>query len=705
MDDPSSLPPPDIRRRRGRRWRPQPQLPTEEIRLWMLRILSDGGGFLRIPPSERDDLLVRLELGEAIANLTMTDRSTPEELRVAVDLLASELKALEEKSPRGGWAGENARMVGDGVGLSEVETEVFALAIAASADEALGELLGNRRMARTRAELIQIIACALKLSPQEVRDAIVKQSGARSLRLFQLSYQTHHTSPLSLSDAMGDVLLEPLESAAEFLSHFVETSRASQLQAQDYAHIEQDLELVRRLIADALKQNTRGMNVLIYGAPGTGKTEFARCVLQMNGACGHEVSLEDSDGDAVCGPDRLTRYAVAQQMLREQASSVMVFDELEDAFPMQSSFFGPVRKSGALKAWTNRLLEDNPRPTIWISNEIEQIDPAFVRRFALRIEITSPPQSVRRRLAARYTDGLSVNRELLDRIARDERILPAHIEQAAMVTRAARSGDNVDDGPMLRRVLDHNQRALGQNGTLKLEHGNILRHDIELVNASVDIGQLAAGLRRSGSGRLCFYGPPGTGKTALAAHLAQHLDLALLEYRASDLLGMYVGQTEKNVAKMFARAKSNKSVLLIDEADSFLRDRKGADRSWEATLVNEMLTQIEHHEGIVVCTTNMLDQLDPAALRRFDVKVEFTWLTRVQARKLFCVATGAPVDDAAVESSLAALRTLTPGDFASVLRRLRIMGTTPTPGELIVMLAAEVDLKREGSGRSLGFLS
>lgn len=703
MDEPFSLTAQAMRRRHGRRWRPKFQLPTEEVRLWLLRILSDGGAFARIAPSEREEVLARLDLTDAVAKLTTGKRSPVEELRVALEVLAGELQTLEAKPQGRGWASENARMVGGGVGLSDVETQVFGLAIGACADEALGELLGNRRMARTRTELIQVIACALKLSPQQVRNAVAKQSGARSLRLFQVSYQTHHSSPLSLSDAMGEVLLEPLESAAEFLSHFVETSRPSQLQVQDFAHIEQDVELVQRLIADALKRSARGINVLIYGAPGTGKTELARCVLQMIGARGHEVSLEDADGDAVTGPDRLTRYAVAQQMLREQATSVMLFDELEDAFPTQSFFHGPVRKSGSLKAWTNRLLEDNPRPTIWISNEIEQIDPAFVRRFALRIEITSPPQSVRRRMAAHYTDGLSVNGELLDRIAQDERILPAHIEQAAMVTRAARSADNVDDGPTLRRVLDHNQRALGDRGTLKREQADILRHDIELVNASVDIRQLAAGLSRNGSGRLCFYGPPGTGKTALAAHLAQDLDLPLLEYRASDLLGMYVGQTEKNIANMFARAKGDKCVLLIDEADSFLRDRQGAARSWEATLVNEMLTQIEHHEGILVCTTNMLDQLDPAALRRFDIKVAFTWLTRAQARKLLCVATGAELDDATVESSLADLRTLTPGDFASVLRRLRIMGTTPTPRELVALLAEEVERKREGNGRTMGF--
>jgi SpoVK/Ycf46/Vps4 family AAA+-type ATPase len=258
-------------------------------------------------------------------------------------------------------------------------------------------------------------------------------------------------------------------------------------------------------------------------------------------------------------------------------------------------------------------------------------------------------------------------------------------------------------------VLDHNQRALGGHAELARPRRDVLEHDLDLVNASLDVRNLAAGLGRTGSGRLCFYGPPGTGKTALAAQLAKLLGLTLQEHRASDLLGPYVGETERNIARMFARARAEKCLLLLDECDSFLRDRRGAQRSWEATLVNEMLTQVEHHEGILVCTTNLLEQIDSAALRRFDFKVEFSWLKNEQAWKLFgtamsaCGGTIPPEDKAALQAEVAELRCLTPGDFAAVMRSLSILGGAVSPSDLLELLKAEVERKYETRRKIVGF--
>ena len=81
-------------------------------------------------------------------------------------------------------------------------------------------------------------------------------------------------------------------------------------------------------------------------------------------------------------------------------------------------------------------------------------------------------------------------------------------------------------------------------------------------------------LKTRGHGSLCFYGPPGSGKTALAEHLAQALGRPLLVRQASDLLSKYLGETEQNMAAMFREAESEGALLLLDEADSFLQDRR-----------------------------------------------------------------------------------------------------------------------------------
>lgn len=79
----------------------------------------------------------------------------------------------------------------------------------------------------------------------------------------------------------------------------------------------------------------------------------------------------------------------------------------------------------------------------------------------------------------------------------------------------------------------------------------------------------------------------------MARHIAETVGLPLNIKRASQLLDMYVGESEKNIAKMFADAERQGAILLLDEADSLLGDRSQARHQWEITQVNEMLTQME----------------------------------------------------------------------------------------------------------------
>ncbi len=76
-------------------------------------------------------------------------------------------------------------------------------------------------------------------------------------------------------------------------------------------------------------------------------------------------------------------------------------------------------------------------------------------------------------------------------------------------------------------------------------------------------------------------------------------------------------------------------MLLLDEADSFLRSRKDAQQSWEITQVNELLTQMESFSGIFICSTNLVTTMDEASLRRFDYKIRFNYLKPEQSWALF----------------------------------------------------------------------
>jgi len=133
--------------------------------------------------------------------------------------------------------------------------------------------------------------------------------------------------------------------------------------------------------------------------------------------------------------------------------------------------------------------------------------------------------------------------------------------------------------------------------------------------------------------RIIFYGAAGTGKTITALAMGKSLKKQVLSFDCSKILSMYVGESEKNVRKIFddykelcMKAKSQ-PILLLNEADQFLSNRVSGQISGSDKMHNQMqnifLEQIENFDGILIATTNLLDNIDKAFSRRFNYKIEF----------------------------------------------------------------------------------
>ena len=177
------------------------------------------------------------------------------------------------------------------------------------------------------------------------------------------------------------------------------------------------------------------------------------------------------------------------------------------------------------------------------------------------------------------------------------------------------------------------------------------------------------------------------------------------------------------MARMFKEAQREQAVLLLDEADSFLQNRQTAVRNYEVSEVNEMLQGMERFDGIFICTTNLFDRIDEAALRRFSFKLRFLPLTGPQRLRMFATeALGwipdASLTDAAALDSEAALRVdaslaqrlgrlelLAPGDFAVVKRQALLLGESPSPEEFLDQLEREHRAKPDVKfSKPVGFL-
>ena len=198
---------------------------------------------------------------------------------------------------------------------------------------------------------------------------------------------------------------------------------------------------------------------------------------------------------------------------------------------------------------------------------------------------------------------------------------------------------------------------------------------------------------------ILFYGAPGTGKTELVKHIARSLNRKLVIKRASEILNCFVGGTEQNIREMFREAEEKKAILFLDEADSFLQERSGADHSWEVTQVNELLTQMENFKGIFIAATNFDGTLDTASRRRFALKVKFGYLKPEGIEKLW----QAFFPSVAMPDAARSLRMLTPGDFNAAYSTLRFYDKSELTADVVMQaLKSEIAYKDGREGRTMG---
>jgi len=572
-------------------------------------------------------------------------------------------------------------------------------------------------------EAYAAIAEVAGVNASEVGEALRAGSRLERIGLVENLISEHNITDLAdlmkVSEKLPPVLMREYRDRNELMAVFTRPSAKSALSAHDFSFVEDEAQVLVTLLRAAVARKEPGVNVLLYGPPGTGKTELAKVVAQAAGLELFEVEYADRDGNSLSGRDRYRSLQIAQVFLKGSEQAALLFDEVEDVFPPISTEAAqlmaraeqvPSPTSGSVsgKAWVNQILESNAVPTLWVTNRIEQIDPAFRRRFAYHLELKSPPPGAREQLVRKTLEGVSVSDAFTAKLAGRKGLTPAQIRTAVRFAALAMT-ENASVESLIERQLKNADLALGTQGELGARR-SVTTYDLDMLNVETrfEVPRIVEALKARGHGTLCFYGAPGTGKTALAEHIAKAIGRPLIIKQASDLMSKYVGETEQNMAAMFKEAEAEKAVLLLDEADSFLQDRRGAQRTYEVTEVNEMLQGMERFDGIFVCTTNLLDRLDQAALRRFTFKIKFMPLTAEQRERMFvteALAGDASLLTGEIRQRLIRMPQLCPGDFAAVKRQVDILAVEFSAAEFLDQLDAEHRIKPEvRESRGMGFV-
>ena len=320
------------------------------------------------------------------------------------------------------------------------------------------------------------------------------------------------------------------------------------------------------------------------------------------------------------------------------------------------------------------------------------MDEAIIRRFDYVLEFKTPPKKIRKKFLLKYAD---LSPKTIKILSSHKYLTPAVIERNIKVWKSCSN-----DEKTLIRMINNTLTAQGYSKIMKKKSKkkkfNLPNfYNPKFINSDENLENIIDGLKENPQARICLYGIAGTGKSAFGKYIAKKLSKEVIIKKGSDLLGMFVGESEKNIANAFKEAKDKKAVLIFDEVDSFLQDRNNAYRNWEISQVNEMLTQMEEFDGVFIATTNLIDNLDKASLRRFDIKIEFKALNPNQLQELFvsvCKELKIEIDKNILDK-VRYLNNVTLGDFGMIMRQNRFNKITLSKN-LYNKLKQETNLKQ-----------
>lgn len=656
----------------------------------------------RQPPSRVARALASADIVSLLVRTLQENRGDEEDVKQVVSTWCRTWRApTRPVAARVDAVGANLEVLTRLLGLEPLERDIVRLALELRLEPLLSDLfrqLGTLGLTRRGGA----VAAFLGVSREAASKALLPAGRLGRLGLISPDQQDQE---LELAGHVLLVLDEPRRLDEDEVRDLLLSSpgRPASLSAEDFGHVA-DSDLALEVLRRAIASGKPGVNVLLYGAPGTGKTEFARVLAAGAGA--QLVELPPADEPKDVARQRLARLRTTLQLVPPRRS-VVLFDELEDLFERVGFWLFSSMKPHMSKQAFNELLETNPVPVVWTTNSVDGMDPAFLRRFTCAVPFRELGAAQRAKVLERHL-GPEAGLVAADvrAIAQRYSASPAQLNLAVETTRML--GEGKVTRAALERVLAPSERLVtGQDPRTRAVFDPAGFRE-SVLNASMPVAELVAATRRwepsMGALAMCFSGPPGTGKTELAQYLASVRDRPVLRKTAADILDKYVGGTEQRLAEAFEAAQEDGAVLLFDEVDSLLRDRRGAQQSWEVTQVNEFLQRLETYRGVVICTTNLVEDLDPAAMRRFPFKVQFGWLRTEQAVELFKATLGRFVPGASDEELHAALRgldRLAPGDFAALARRAQWLEREWTVDALARELAREVDSR--GAVPRLGF--
>ncbi len=406
-------------------------------------------------------------------------------------------------------------------------------------------------------------------------------------------------------------------------------------------------------------------SMILHGPEGSGKNRFAQYIVTEM----REHIKKQNRSATFCYIDALN-FSTKIKEIKPATRLVIIKDEYGIIFKEQKNCYLLAQK---IKAQTFNI--------VLIINDISNLPKDFISQFLFKIKF-GYMNDEQEEAAYELFFKNPAPREL-------KRISGLVVDDFARISKQAQYL-NINSTPEIVGLIKEELKIkFGGNEYIK----PMTEFDTRLINCDTNVDLLIEKLKnydKENPFSILIYGPPGTGKSYFLRYLAQVIGLNTVEKKPAELFSKYQGQPAKNVLSMFEEAQEKDAMLIIDEVEGIISERKEdrGDNKWKSDMTNTFLSAMESCVTPFCGTSNHFNKIDKAILRRFVFKLHFDYLTPEQARYAFEKIFGlmAPWE-------LSEIHNLTSGDFSVVKKKALILGCLNDAAILLNMLKEELKNK------------